>query len=991
MATTTDAEGRDDGTAHVSIDHAPLFDRRRSGSDFLRRLIERDEWIKELAVSFAGRSHPLAVIIEGGPGLGKTGFLNSACHLAGESGFDVLRSRGSLLELEAPFGVVRQLLQSDQINMSPNERELCMGDWQSISRGGRPNMDETFHDLFVSLSRRAANRPLAIAVDDLQWADRESLLWFHYLSRRLQSGRIWFLGSATPRAAGVALRAVDNIIAEPTTRVLSLRTLTARAVAQLVGQQLRVDPEDHFARICHDVTGGNPFLLFSLLSHLERDGAYPEISEEELQTLAPPPVARAILGRMDGLSAETHSFLEAAAILGDDTDHRIVAELAGVDANVASQMADALSEVHILRDARPLSFVYPLERSTVCGEMGHARRARAQAEAARLLDAHGAPLDRVASHLLHTEPVGDEWTSHTLELAARHYADTGQWHLAVRYFTRVLAENPKANVRPRLLVALATAEAGIGRSTSLEHLREAAALGADPVDLAHAALRCVETYAEGSLPPAAVSTFHKLAAQLDSSHLDLRLRLEVAVATRASTPSSVPMITSTFESDLIGKRSGWTRPERMALGHLSFIYAFSPVHGNAAYVAGMAEQAVDVSDLSLDDDFSVVMTARALKTLVRAGRFDIAEHLGGIAQTEALNQNSKLAIAEFSSVIALSLNIRGALERTEVEARRALAATQNLSWTSRPMCVALLASTLINQGRYREAATVLEENPPSSAPKTLADLQVLEQRARLRMWDGKTEDALGDLRLVSQWAESHGVRNPALTTWRSLVAVALYRADRGVEAREMARENVELARSFGALWALGATLRYAARVSDDANKLTMLTEANHVLEPSGSLLEYARASIDLGTALRQQDQGAAARTALRRGADLAFRCRATPLADRAERELRAAGARPRRLALQGSDALTPAERRVAELAAAGKNNAGIAEVLFISDKTVEGHLSRCYQKLGIRSRSHLRAILSPAPELAAGESPPEEGSALVSTGSNGSGTHFWED
>jgi hypothetical protein len=79
------------------------------------------------------------------------------------------------------------------------------------------------------------------------------------------------------------------------------------------------------------------------------------------------------------------------------------------------------------------------------------------------------------------------------------------------------------------------------------------------------------------------------------------------------------------------------------------------------------------------------------------------------------------------------------------------------------------------------------------------------------------------------------------------------------------------------------------------------------------------------------------------------------------------------------------------LAAAGKNNAGIAEILFISDKTVEGHLSRCYQKLGIRSRSHLRAILTPAPELAAGESPREEGSDLVSTGLNGSGGHFWDD
>jgi DNA-binding CsgD family transcriptional regulator len=988
---TTNAQGRHDGTMGVSDDHAPVFDRRRSGSEFLRRLIERDDWIKELAISFGGGSEPLAVVIEGGPGLGKTGFLNASCHLAAESGFDVLKARGSLLELEAPFGVVRQLLQSDQANMSPNERELCMGDWSAISRDRQPNLDETFHDLFVSLTQRAADRPILVAIDDLQWADRESLLWIHFLSRRLHSGRIWFIGSATPRVAGVALRAVDNIIAEPTTRVLSLRTLTASAVAQLVGQRSRVDPEDRFAGICHEVTGGNPFLLFSLLSHLERDGTYPEISEDDLATLAPPPVARAILGRMDGLSADTHSFLEAAAILGDDVDHRIVAELAGVDVNVASQMADALSEVHILRDTRPLRFVYPLERSTVCGEMGHARRARVHAEAARILDAHGAPLAQVASHLLLTEPMGDEWTSRTLELAAQHYADSAQWRLAVRYYSRVLAELPRANIRPRLLVALANAEAAIGERKCLDHLREAAALGADPVELAQAALGCVEIYAEGSLPAPAATTFHKLAADLGHAHLDLRLRLEVAVATRSATPSPLPMITSTFESALIGKRTGWTRPERMALAHLSFIYSFAPVHGNAAYVAGLAEQAVDINDLSLDDEFSVVVSARALNTLVRTGRFDVAEHLGGIAQAEALTVNSKVAIAEFSCVLAHSMSIQGSLEQAEVECRRALAATHNLSWPSRPMCLALLTASLINQGRLREAAGVLETSPPSAIPKTLADLQLLEQRARLRMTDGWTEEALADLRVASQWAETHGVRNPALTTWRSLVVAALFRADRVAEARELANENLDLARSFGALWALGSALRMAAKVSVDADRLNLLTEANHVLEPAGSLLEYARASIDLGTALRMENQDAAARSALRRGADLAFRCRATPLADRAERELRAAGARPRRLALQGSDALTPAERRVAELAAAGKNNAAIAEILFISDKTVEGHLSRCYQKLGIRSRSHLQAILSPVPALAAGESESDTKGDLVSSGRPANNGHFWEE
>jgi DNA-binding CsgD family transcriptional regulator len=940
------------------MDQTPAFERRRSGSELLRRLIERDDWLKELSASFGGQSPPLAVIIEGGPGLGKTGFLNAACHLAGEAGLDVLRARGSPREMESPFGVVRQLLQSDQENPFPTERQLPLGEWAA---GGHSNLDDAFHQLFVSFSKRAGQRPLVVAVDDMHWADHESLMWIHYLTRRLHSGSIWFLGTATPRVAGVALRAVDSIIAEPSTRVLSLRSLTARAVAQLVGQHLRRDPDDHFARICHEVTGGNPFLLFSLLSNLEQDGAYPEISEEALATLAPPPVARAILGRLDGLSPETHSFLEATAILGDDIDHRLVAELAGVDASLASQMADALSEIHILRDARPLRFVYPLERSTVCGEMGHARRARAHAEAARLLDLHGSTLDQVAGHLLQTEPSGDEWVAQKLERAARQYADQGQWELAIRCFGRVLAEPPKPSVRPGLLVALAAAEAAIGRTSALDHLGEAADLGADPVALAHAALRCVESYSEGALPPASVHTFHQLAAQLGSEHGDLRLRLEVAVSTRAANPSGVPMITTNFESGLMGKRTGLTRPERIALAHLSYLYSFDPSRGTAAYVASLAEQAIDSNDFPLDDEFFVVITARALSTLVRAGRFDMAQHLTRTAQTAALRSNAKFAVAEFSVVLAQSLLLQGSLQESEVESRRALTAAENRLWQSRPMVIGLLTASLIDQGREREANSLLETEPPTSSPRTLADLAPLEQRARIRIRDGRTDEALVDLRLARQWAESRGVRNPAVTAWRALVSIALLEKGRTAEARELAMQNLEEARAFGALWSLGSALRIAAKMSEPDNRLTLLTEADRVLEPAGALLEYAKASIDLGAALRKDDQDVSARTALRRGADIAFRCHGKPLADLAERELRAAGARPRRLALVGSEALTPAERRVAELAAAGKNNAGIADSLFISDKTVEGHLSRCYQKLGIRSRAELRHILNPVP------------------------------
>ncbi|HEX6389416.1 MAG TPA: helix-turn-helix transcriptional regulator, partial [Solirubrobacteraceae bacterium] len=108
------------------------------------------------------------------------------------------------------------------------------------------------------------------------------------------------------------------------------------------------------------------------------------------------------------------------------------------------------------------------------------------------------------------------------------------------------------------------------------------------------------------------------------------------------------------------------------------------------------------------------------------------------------------------------------------------------------------------------------------------------------------------------------------------------------------------------------------------------------------------------------NQRAAARDPLRRGLDLAQQCGATLLAERAEQELEATGARPRRRELSGVDALTPSERRVAEMAAKGMSNPEIAQALFVTRKTVEMHLGRVYRKLDVHGREelpvHLEAV-----------------------------------
>ena len=110
-------------------------------------------------------------------------------------------------------------------------------------------------------------------------------------------------------------------------------------------------------------------------------------------------------------------------------------------------------------------------------------------------------------------------------------------------------------------------------------------------------------------------------------------------------------------------------------------------------------------------------------------------------------------------------------------------------------------------------------------------------------------------------------------------------------------------------------------------------------------------------ALRRGNQRTAARERLRQGLDLAQSCGAERLAARAEEELRASGARPRRRRVSGADALTPSEARVARMAAAGMSNREIAQSLFVTPKTVENQLGRVCAKLGVSGRESLPEAL----------------------------------
>jgi DNA-binding CsgD family transcriptional regulator len=268
-------------------------------------------------------------------------------------------------------------------------------------------------------------------------------------------------------------------------------------------------------------------------------------------------------------------------------------------------------------------------------------------------------------------------------------------------------------------------------------------------------------------------------------------------------------------------------------------------------------------------------------------------------------------------------------------------------------CHAFLAATLLERGDVGGARQVLDPGV-YAADGSYAARAWLISRLQLLVAEGRAEDALetaDELERILSW-----IINPAVGPWGLFKAEALDLLERRDEALDLAETDLELARGFGAPDTLGIALRVVGTLEREAG-LDHLREAVEVLGESSARLEHAKALTTLGATLRRSGSRSEAREPLREALDLAERCGARALAERAREELGATGARPRRTFRRGIDALTASELRIARLAADGRSNREIAQTLFVTVRTVEMHLTHAYQKLEIGSRKQLAEAL----------------------------------
>jgi DNA-binding CsgD family transcriptional regulator len=270
----------------------------------------------------------------------------------------------------------------------------------------------------------------------------------------------------------------------------------------------------------------------------------------------------------------------------------------------------------------------------------------------------------------------------------------------------------------------------------------------------------------------------------------------------------------------------------------------------------------------------------------------------------------------------------------------------------------VLVKTLVDQGELDAAEQALAplDSEAESGSITAAVLRLA--RGRLRVKQGRVAEGLEDFQAVGARLTSGMVTCPGFLPWRSDAALAHLALGQSEPARRLADEELELARAFGAPRAIGVAKRAAGVIAGGDRGASLLREAIDEFERGDARLERARALADLGALLRRRNRRAEARGLLREALDAAHRAGAKALADQAETELRATGARPRRVVLTGLDSLTASERRIAELAAQGLTNREIAQTLFITARTVEGHLTSVFRKLRVDSRDKLPAVLS---------------------------------
>ncbi len=891
----------------------------------------------------AGRGTALFVV--GEAGLGKTTSLTQARMLAAPE-VRVALGRGDVMETSLPFGVLAAALGAvgnhDLVASSPGDKGV--GDVRAAR----------FYGVLRWLERTTG--PVLLALDDLHWADPDSLALLSFLCRRLEGLPVAVLGTLRPWPPA-AHELVSALAHDGDAKVQRLAPLSAEAsavvLATRLGRPVNHAVADGAAALC----AGNPLLLEQVAIAVRAQG----LKAEALMGAGASIGAEGIvLARFAGLSPEALRVARAASVLGTRFRPALATEVAGLEERQAEAALSALCRSGLVRaeTETTAAFVHPLFGQSLYHDLAAPVRVRQHARAFAVLCAHGLEAEAV-EHAIRADLLGDPAAIMVIERAGRAALASGALGTAVEHL-RAAVRLAGDRASPALLFALGDALQASGRPGKAiqvyERLRTQAGLG--PAERVQTLRMLGRALFAAAAHDQAIQRFAE-AADLAETCCDKATIAEVLLddATTSylilGTTHSLPRATRAYE---LTRTVAGSLPRRAtaAWGFLALLTG-DPA-GLAACDAAAGElmgESAELAELLWGLGPLGLLALAALYT----ERFADAEAVLAVALAPA-----DRAGAPWATVVYLTL--RAALATRQGRLSDALAIAERVSESAELMRYGEVMAffghleSLLLVGRLAQCADLYQraEALASARGQFFPLLYLWHVRARLLHHVGDHAGACALYERIERMTTRMGIAEPCAVPWGRHAVVAYLASDRSDDARRvidwLERGTARLPCRWPRIAAAAgrALLAEADGDPETAEKHHQIAVALH--EHVELPLEHVETLLSYGAFLRRRGQRARGRPHLAQALEIAEKCGATLLADQARDELAIAGGRRRR-GCEDPTRLTAQEQRVARLAAAGHSNNTIAAQLSLSSKTIEYHLAQVYTKLGINSRRQL--------------------------------------
>jgi tetratricopeptide (TPR) repeat protein len=845
------------------------------------------------------------LVFQGEAGLGKTSLLAETRRIAEERGCTVWSARGGEILRCVPFHVVRQLLQPALLSLLPEKAREYLGAWYGIAGPAlgiaepaeAPADPQAVYEGLVAAVRRLAERewPLVLLIDDIHWADEETLRWLAAFTERLDDLSVLVVVTRRPgEVNGDSARRLDEAAA--VAGVSNLSALSPDATAGVTRDALGPHADAPFCREVWAVTGGNPYDTVELLAKVRDSELEPvEARAGELRDLNRSARGGGLVARLEELGVDATRFAWAAAILGTGISVDLVARLATMDRADAVRCAERLRDARILTEPDPataqdgdLEFVHPLIATTAYHSIPEALRTAMHGIAAKVVTDSGLGAAAASRHLLEVHPDDDEELVEQLRQAAREHLAVGAPDAARRCLERALLEPPTPDVHARVLYELGCATLLTAPATTIDHLRLALSMpGLDGPTRVDAVWRLSQALLHNNQLEEAVRTVEAEAARHAPGPTRLRLHA----------------VQYMWEGLHAGDSSSPDRSQRLAelaagcTGRDNSERALLILRGFDAMARGeSAEEVAEVCDRALvngrlapglgwtDAEWGIELLLMLASAYAYSDRLDRAETL----YTEALRayesahwSGGHLALAH--AYVGLGHRRRGRLTEAEAALRESLRIAERvgrglpLYWTA----TCNLVDTLLARGHVEQAWEVAERYgfaPPY--PSTIVIPDPRSVRGRLLLAAGRTEEGINELEAAEKAAAARGHHNPVMVPWAADLARALATEDPARAARLAADFRLQAER-FGTDTAIGEALRLAAALETGQRAVRLAAQAVTYLEASPCQYEHAAARVEYGIASRSTAE-------LERGLALARSCGADGLAAQA-RELLESG------------------------------------------------------------------------------------------------------